>query len=141
MVVSHPGVGSAIETILRLERRFEVRRETKLGEAVRTAAAWPADLAVVDEAVLSNGSQVPVRVPALVLATTAADGQRAGGSLPDYRGWIAKDATSQDVISAVEQLLTPAVETSAGPVTLLAMGLLVIVLVGLLAYLIWVAVV
>jgi hypothetical protein len=45
------------------------------------------------------------------------------------------------VISAVEQLLTTAVETSAGPVTLLAMGLLVIVLVGLLAYLIWVAVV
>jgi hypothetical protein len=82
LVVSHPGVGAAIETILRLERRFEVRRETKLGEAVRTAAAWPADLAVVDEAVLSNGSQVPVRVPALVLATTAADGSALGDRSP-----------------------------------------------------------
>ena len=140
LVVAHPGVGAAIETILRLEKRFEVRREAKLGDAVRTAAVWPADLAVVDEAVLSNGSQVPMRVPALVLAATAADGERAGGSLPDFRGWIAKDATSQDLVSAVERLLTRPVDTPAGPVALFAVGVLALVFLALLAYLIWTAI-
>jgi DNA-binding NarL/FixJ family response regulator len=140
LVVSHPGVGAAIETILRLERRFEIRRETKLGDALRTAGAWPADLAVLDEAVLSKGSQIPIAVPALVLATTAADGERAGGALPDFRGWIPKDATSQDVVAAVERLLTPPVGKAAGSLAVFAVGALVVVLVALFAYLAWVAV-
>jgi hypothetical protein len=36
LVVSHPSVGSGIETLLNLERRYEVRRATTLDEAVET---------------------------------------------------------------------------------------------------------
>ena len=32
LVVSHPSVGAGLETILRLERRYEVRRAAKLGD-------------------------------------------------------------------------------------------------------------
>src|SRR6266550_5984328 len=71
-----------IETLLRLERRYEVRRATSLTQALRIAPSWPADLALVEALIIPGRPRVGV--PTLVLA-----GGR-GGQEPAAR-WIAKD--------------------------------------------------
>ncbi|TMF73037.1 MAG: hypothetical protein E6I18_16435 [Chloroflexi bacterium] len=137
----HPTVAAGIETILRLERRYEVRRAAKLAEAVTIARSWPADLALVDASVLRGNARADLGVPALVLAASAAEAAPAERALDAPRGWVAKDAASADLVSAVERLLTRTVETPAGPLALFGIGVLVVVLAGLLLYLIWTAVV
>ena len=141
LVVSHPSVGAGLETILRLERRYEVRRATKLDEAANWARGWPADLALVDAVLLRGEAHANLGVPALVLATGAAEGATAQKYVDKPGGWVAKDAPSADLVTAVERLLTRPAETSAGSLALLGIGVLLVVLLGLLLYLIWTAVV
>ena len=140
LVVSHPSVGAGLETILRLERRYEVRRATKLAEGESWARSWPADLALVDALLLRGDARANLGVPALVLAAGAAEAATAERSLDKPGGWVAKDAASADLVGAVERLLTRPSETSAGSLALFAIGVLLVVLVGLLLYLIWTAV-
>ena len=139
LVVSHPSVGAGLETIFRLERRYEVRRSAKLAEAASWARAWPADLALVDALLLRGGARVELGVPALVLAAGAGEAAAAEQYVDKPGGWVAKDAASADLVSAVERLLTRPSETSAGSLALFAIGVLLVVLVGLLLYLIWTA--
>jgi DNA-binding NarL/FixJ family response regulator len=141
LVVSHPSVGAGLETILRLERRYELRRATKLDEAANWARGWPADLALVDALLLRGEAHANLGVPALVLATGAAEGATAQKYVDKPGGWVAKDAPSADLVTAVERLLTRPAETSAGSLALLGIGVLLVVLVGLFLYLIWTAVV
>ena len=140
LVVSHPSVGAGLETILRLERRYEVRRAAKLTEAVAWARSWPADLALVDALLLRGGSRANLGVPALVLAAGAAEATAAEKYVDRPGGWVAKDAASADLVSAVERLLTRPAESAAGSVALFAVGVLLVVLVALLLYLFWTAV-
>jgi len=141
LVVSHPSVGAGLETILRLERRYQLRRAAKLAEAASWARSWPADVALVDALLLRGGERADLGVPALVLAGGAAEGAAAERSLDKPSGWIAKDAAAVDLVGAVERLLTRPAATSAGSVALFAIGALMVVLLGLLLYLIWTAVV
>lgn len=140
LVVSHPGVGAGIETILRLERRYEVRRAAKLSEAISVARGWPADLALVDSLLLRGEPRVELGVPALALAASAAEAAAAERALDQPRGWVAKDAASSDLVSAVERLLTGTVEMPAGSLALFAIGALLVVLAGLLLFLLWIAI-
>ena len=139
LVVSHPSVGAGIETILRFERRYELRRATKLPEAVSLARSWPADLAVIDTLLL-RGGRVNLGVPAVLLAAGAAEAAAAERSVDQPGGWVAKDAASADLVSAVERLLTGRAKTQAGSLALFGIGVLLVVLVGLLLYLFWTAV-
>lgn len=140
LVVSHPSVGTGIETILLLERRYEVRRAAKLAEAVNIARGWPADIALVDALVLRGGARSELGVPALILAGGAAEAATAERSVDKPGGWVAKDAAAADLVSAVERLLTRPAETAAGSLALFGIGVLLVVLVGLLLYLFWIAV-
>jgi DNA-binding NarL/FixJ family response regulator len=140
LVVSHPTVGTGIETILRLERRYEVRRAAKVAEAVNIARGWPADIALVDALILRGGARADLGVPALLLAGGAAEAATAERSVDKPGGWVAKDAAAADLVRAVERLLTRPLETSAGPLALFGIGVLLLVLVGLLLYLFWIAV-
>jgi DNA-binding NarL/FixJ family response regulator len=140
LVVSHPSVGAGLETILRLERRYEVRRAAKLAEAANWARSWPADMALVDALLLRGDARANLGVPALVLASGAAEAASAEKYVDKPGGWIAKDASSPDLVSAVERLLTRPPEASVGSLALLGIGVLLTVLVGLLLYLIWIAV-
>ncbi|MDQ2914267.1 MAG: hypothetical protein M3T56_13545 [Chloroflexota bacterium] len=140
LVVSHPSVGAGIETILRLERRYELRRAAKLAEAESWARSWPADLCLVDALLVRGGERAELGVPALVLAAGAAEGARAERSLDKPGGWINKDAAAADLISAVERLLTRPAVPAAGSLALFTIGALLVVLIGLLLYLIWTAV-
>lgn len=141
LVVSHPSVGAGLETILRLERRYELRRAAKLAEAASWARSWPADVALVDALLLRGGERADLGVPALVLAGGAAEATAAERSLDRPGGWIAKDAAAVELVDAVERLLTRPAVASAGSVALLAIGALMLMLLGLLLYLIWTAVV
>jgi DNA-binding NarL/FixJ family response regulator len=139
LVVAHPSVGGAIETIIRLERRYDVRRTGRLSEAAALARSWPAHLALVDELLL--GGPTTLGVPALVLAASEADGTAAGRSLDDARGWIPKDASSTELIAAVERLLTRRSDERAGPLAVAAVGILLAILAALLLYLLRLALV
>jgi DNA-binding NarL/FixJ family response regulator len=141
LVVSHPSVGAGLETILRLERRYEVRRAAKLAEAANWARSWPADLALVDALLLRGGDRAELGVPALVLAAGATEAAAAEKYVDKPGGWVAKDAAAADLVSAVERLLTRPADASAGSLALFAIGALLLVLVGLLGYLIWTAIV
>jgi DNA-binding NarL/FixJ family response regulator len=141
LIVAHPAVGGGLETLLRLERRYEVRRATKLADALRIAPSWPADLALVDAAMVPPEGRVILGVPTLVLAGGDAENEAAARRLDDPRGWVAKDAESASLIAAVERLLTRTREAVAGPFSLILVGVLVIVLAALLLYLVWTAVV
>jgi DNA-binding NarL/FixJ family response regulator len=140
LVVSHPSVGTGIETILRLERRYEVRRAAKVAEAVNIARAWPADIALVDALILRGGARADLGVPAQLLAGGPAEAATAERSVDKPGGWVAKDAAAADLVRAVERLLTRPSETTAGPLALFGIGVLLLVLVGLLLYLFWIAV-
>ena len=140
LVVSHPSVGAGLETILRLERRYEVRRSAKLGEASNWARSWPADVALVDALLLRGGDRAELGVPSLLLAAGPVEAASAERSLDKPGGWVAKDAEAADLVGAVERLLTGRSEPSAGSLALLAIGALLVVLAGLLLYLIWTAV-
>jgi DNA-binding NarL/FixJ family response regulator len=141
LVVSHPSVGAGIETILRLERRYDLRRATKLAEALNFVRAWPADLALVDALLLRGETRAELGAPSLVLAATASEAAAAERSLDQPRGWVAKDAPAADLLSAVERLLTGAAETPAGSLALFGIAVLLVTLAGLLLYLIWIALV
>ena len=141
LVVSHPAVGSGVETLLRLERRYDVRRVARLADAVRIARSWPADAALVDASILPPGDRLSLGVPAMVLAGAEADGGPAARSLDDARGWVRKDAAATELVAAVERLLTGARQSAAGSLAVFAVGVLVVVLEGLLGYLLWLALV
>jgi DNA-binding NarL/FixJ family response regulator len=140
LVVSHPTVGAGLETILRLERRYEVRRAAKLTEAASWARSWPADLALVDALLLRGGARANLGVPALVVAAGAGEAAAAEKYVDKPGGWVAKDAAAADLVSAVERLLTRPAEASAGSLALFAIGALLLVLLALLLYLTWTAV-
>ena len=140
LVVSHPSVGAGLETILLLERRYEVRRATRLVEAAAWARSWPADVALVDALLLRGGDRASFGVPSLVLAAGATEAATAEKYVDKPGGWIAKDAASADLVVAVERLLTRPTEMAAGSLALFAIGALLVVLLGLLLYLIWTAV-
>jgi DNA-binding NarL/FixJ family response regulator len=140
LVVSHPTVGSGIETILRLERRYEVRRTSRLWEAVAAAQSWPADLALVDALLLRGDTRADLGIPTLVLAASADEAAAAQRTQDRPRGWVATDAPSAELVSAVERLLTRPMDRPAGPVALLGIGVLLVVLVGLILYLTWIAI-
>jgi DNA-binding NarL/FixJ family response regulator len=141
LVVSHPTVGAGIENLLRLERRYDVRRAARLAEAAATARAWPADAALVDALLLARGAApAALGVPAVVLAASAAESTAASGALDDARGWVPKDASASELVEAVERLLTRRPEAVAGSLAVFAVGVLVAILATLLLYLIWVAI-
>ena len=105
------------------------------------ARSWPADLALVDALVLRRDGRAELGVSSLILAGGAAEAAAAERSVDKPQGWVAKDAPSDDLVRAVERLLTGSVQTEAGTLALWGIGVLLLVLAGLLLYLIWTAVV
>ena len=77
----------------------------------------------------------------MILAGGAAEAAAAERSVDKPQGWVAKDAPSEDLVRAVERLLTGHVQAEAGSLALVGIAVLLLVLAGLLLYLIWTAVV
>jgi DNA-binding response OmpR family regulator len=105
LVVGHPSIGTALETLLRIEDRYEVRRAQSLEQVVAGVDGWNADLALVDGVLAQNGRTEALMVPVIVLSGNAADGKRLLPRFVNTRGWLRKDATPEELHAAIDHAL------------------------------------
>jgi DNA-binding NarL/FixJ family response regulator len=105
LVVAHPGIGAALETLLRIEDRYEVRRAQSLDQVAAVLDGWPADLALVDGLLTQNGRTEALAMPAIVLTGNLGDGKRLSARLPEGRGWLRKDATAGELHATIDEAI------------------------------------
>jgi len=131
-------IGAGIETVLRIEDLYDLRRTANLADAKAAAEAWPADAALVDS-VLLGGDALDLDVPCTILAGDAESGARLAAKVPGARGWLLKDAPPSRLVEAVDRSLgiirvRPDVRGTLGMVVA---AVIVIVFVAALALFLW----
>ena len=146
LVVAHPSVGGGIEALLRIEGRYDLRRVLRLDDATVIAKTWPADLALVDGAMLAGEIHVEFGAPTLVLSGSEAEGARLARALDDCRGTLRKDAAAAELVAGVESVIGRGPigrgsTQAAGSLALVTLAVLIVALVTLLLYLAYVALV
>ena len=97
-------IGAGIETVLRLEDLYEVRRVGTVAEALGQAQSWPADAALLDGVLVENG-RVDLGLPCYVLSGDAESGERLAAQVADARGWLLKDAPPAKLTKAIDESL------------------------------------
>jgi DNA-binding response OmpR family regulator len=133
LVVGHPSIGMALETLLRIENRYDVRRAQSLEQVRAGVEGWNADLALVDGVLAQNGRTEGLVVPVIVLSGNAADGKHLQSRFAAARGWLRKDATAEELHAAIDGALKPnAIGLSSGQAIGVAIAavLLVVLLVA-----------
>src|SRR5690349_13520857 len=100
VVVAHPVIASGIETLLRLEGDYEVRRVASVAEAQKQRD-WQPQVALVDGTLLAPLGEANLGIPAYVLSGNERDGRQLARRLDDGRGWLRKDATGAELANAV----------------------------------------
>ncbi len=133
--MGHPSIGAALETLLRIEDRYEVRRAPSMEGASAGFDGWTADLALVDGVLVQTGRTEALAMPTIVLSGNAADGRRLAAQLAQGRGWLRKDATTDELRVAIDRALGPA-GRSARTKTLISL-LIAILLVAAALALVW----
>ena len=101
IVTAHPSIGAALQTVLRLEDRYDVRRVLRLADGVALAESWPADVGLID-GVLLTGVSAAIGIPALVLSGTREQGESLVTHLDDGRGWLPKDVAPDELVKAID---------------------------------------
>ena len=142
LVVAHPVIASGIETLLKLEGEYDVRRVASINEAA-SAREWGPQVAFVDGTLLGGYSTVKIGAPAFVLSGSERDGRQLARKLDDGRGWLRKDATGAELAQAIEQLMrgeTKGDSGGLGTLGVLTVAILSVVVLALVAYLVWLAV-
>ena len=138
-MIAHPVIGSGIETLLRLEERYDVRRVASAGEAA-ALRDWRPDVALIDGTLLSSGAPVHLGSPTLVLSGTEADGRALLRRLPEGRGWLRKDATAAEFTKMIDGVASgPTSQVALGTLGTIVLVLLALAVVLLVIYLIWLA--
>jgi DNA-binding NarL/FixJ family response regulator len=139
LVVAHPVIGSGIETLLRMEERYDVRR---VGSAAEGAGMkdWRPDVALIDGTLLSSGAPLHLGSPTLVLSGTEADGRALLRRLPEGRGWLRKDATAAEFTKMIDGIAArPTAQATVGALGTIVLVLLVLAAILLVIYLLWLA--
>jgi DNA-binding NarL/FixJ family response regulator len=104
IVTPHPVIGAGIETVLRLEDLYDLRRVPNLTEAKAAAESWPADAALVD-GVLLDGHVMDLGIPCTILSGDAESGERLAARVPGAHGWLLKDAPPRRLVEAIDRSL------------------------------------
>ncbi len=104
VITPHPTIGAGIETVLRLEDLYDVRRVGTLADGVAQARSWPADTALVDGVLIDSG-WTELGVPCYVLSGDAESGERLAAQVPSARGWLLKDAPPARLVEAIDRSL------------------------------------
>jgi DNA-binding NarL/FixJ family response regulator len=104
IVTPHPVIGAGIETVLRLEDLYDVRRVGTVAEGIGEARSWPADTALID-GVLVEAGWTDLGVPCYVLSGDAESGRRLAAQLAGARGWLLKDASPAAFVGAIDRSL------------------------------------
>jgi DNA-binding NarL/FixJ family response regulator len=139
LVVAHPVIGSGIETLLRLEKRYDLRRVAGAAEAA-ALRDWRPDVALIDGTLLGSGARVHLGAPTLVLSGTEADGRALLRRLPEGRGWLRKDATAAEFVKMIDGVTRPMSSATLGTLGTIVLVLLVLAVFLLLIYLVWLAI-
>lgn len=141
LVVAHPVIASGIETLLKLEGDFELKRVTSLADATKQRE-WSADVALVDGTLLNGYSECAIGAPAFVLSGNERDGRQLSRKLDDGRGWLRKDATGAELANAIASVMRGETksENGFGPLGIATVVILCVVVLALVAYLVWLAV-
>jgi DNA-binding NarL/FixJ family response regulator len=141
LVVAHPVIASAIETLLRLEGDYDVKRVASIGDAAN-ARDWGAQVALVDGTLLTGHAAVHLGTPAYVLSGNERDGRQLARKLDDPRGWLRKDATGPEFADAIRAALqaNASSTSSLGTFAVAVIVVLCVVVLALVAYLVWLAV-
>jgi len=131
-------IGAGIETVLRIEDLYDLRRAASLADAKAAAESWPADAALVDS-VLLGGDAFELDIPCTILAGDAESGARLVAKVPGARGWLLKDAPPSRLVEAVDRSLgiirvRPDVRGTLGMVVA---AVIVIVFVAAVALFLW----
>jgi hypothetical protein len=126
--VGHPTIGAALEALLRIEDRYEVRRAQSLEQAASGLDGWVADLALVDGVLVQRGRTEVLPMPTLVLSGNARDGRRLSGRFARGQGWLRKDATALEIRAAIDRALVPPARRLS---VLVVVALLVLVVVAI----------
>lgn len=136
-MVAHPVIGSGIETLLRLEDRYDVRRVASATEGA-ALKEWRPDVALIDGALLGAGERIHLGSPTLVLSGTEADGRSLLRRLPEGRAWLRKDATAAEFTKMIDGLASrPTTQTTVGTLGTIVLVLLVLAVILLVIYLLW----
>lgn len=140
MVVAHPVIGSAIETLLKLEGDYDVKRVASVGDAARLVD-WGPQVALVDGTLLGAVPSAVIGAPAYVLSGSERDGRQLARKLDDGRGWLRKDATGAELAKAIDVLLAGERQSGGmlGRLGVATIVILSVVVLALVAYLIWLA--
>ena len=139
LVIAHPVIGAGIETLLRLEQRYEIRRVATASEAA-ALRDWRPNVALVDGTLLSGSKRMHIGSPTLVLSGTESDGRALLRRLPEGRGWLRKDATAAEFTKMIDSVAS-GVTTQRTLSTLATFVIVLLVLAVLLfvIYLLWLA--
>ena len=142
LVVAHPVIASGIETLLKLEGDYDIKRVPSVADATNTPE-WGADVALIDGTLLSGQMDVRVGVPAYVLSGSEHDGRQLARRLDDGRGWLRKDATGPELRDAIASLMRtkekPEGLVSLGTLGIAVIAVLCVIALALVAYLIFLA--
>ena len=139
LVIAHPVIGSGIETLLRLEKRYDLRRVAGAAEAA-ALRDWRPDVALIDGTLLGSGARVHLGAPTLVLSGTETDGRALLRRLPEGRGWLRKDATAAEFVKMIDGVTRPMSPATLGTLGAIVLVLLVLAVILLLIYLLWLAI-
>jgi hypothetical protein len=107
LVVGHPTIGAALEALLRIEDRYEVRRAQSLEQVASSLDGWVADLALVDGVLVQRGRTEVLPMATIVLSGNPRDGRRLSGRFAHGQGWLRKDATAEELRVAIDRALAP----------------------------------
>lgn len=141
IVVAHPVIASGLETLLRLEGDYELRRVPSVVDAVKQRE-WRPDVALIDGTLLTGYADAAIGAPAFVLSGSERDGRQLARKLDDGRGWLRKDATGKELAQAIRSAMRGEEAQSSGLGTLgvVTITLLSLIVLALVAYLLWLAV-
>src|SRR5204863_3805146 len=93
LVVGHPTIGAALEALLRIEDRYEVRRAQSLEQVASGLDGWLADLALVDGVLVPKGRTEGLPMPTIVLFVNPHEGRCFAERFAKGRVWLLKDAS------------------------------------------------
>jgi len=128
LVVGHPSIGAALEALLRIEDRYEVRRAQSLEQVASGLDGWVADLALVDGVLVPRGQTEVLAMPTIVLSGNPHDGRRLAQRFAKGHGWLRKDATAEEIRAAIDRALTPGVRRWSAAIVVAVIVLAVIVI-------------
>jgi AcrR family transcriptional regulator len=126
--VGHPSIGAALEALLRIEDRYEVRRAQSLEQVASGLEGWVADLALVDGVLVPKGRTEVLAMPTIVLSGNQRDGRMLSEAFAKGHGWLRKDATADEIRAAIDRALAPGARSWSATLVVAALVLAGIVI-------------